>query len=94
MPLLERTILNFEPVHVSRMAMLDLNKFEHAYITLGGPWPVAVSQHVDKVKARCERHASEEFARPKAAVKISRYVPCPCGSGKKFKKCCQGTARL
>lgn len=23
-------------------------------------------------------------------VKISRNDPCPCGSGKKFKKCCQG----
>jgi hypothetical protein len=26
-----------------------------------------------------------------AAQKISRNAPCPCGSGKKYKKCCWGT---
>ena len=26
--------------------------------------------------------------RPAGAVKIGRNDPCPCGSGKKFKKCC------
>lgn len=31
-------------------------------------------------------HASKPFVR--AAEKISRNAPCPCGSGKKYKKCC------
>ena len=26
---------------------------------------------------------------PKRSVKIGRNDPCPCGSGKKYKKCCQ-----
>lgn len=26
------------------------------------------------------------------ALKIGRNNPCPCGSGKKFKKCCEGQA--
>lgn len=26
-------------------------------------------------------------------VKISRNAPCPCGSGKKFKKCCIGKVK-
>jgi len=25
-------------------------------------------------------------------MKIGRNEPCPCGSGKKFKKCCEGKA--
>ena len=25
-----------------------------------------------------------------AAAKVGRNEPCPCGSGKKFKKCCDG----
>jgi hypothetical protein len=25
---------------------------------------------------------------PARAVKVGRNAPCPCGSGKKFKKCC------
>ena len=28
----------------------------------------------------------------RAAPKIGRNDPCPCGSGKKFKKCCADTA--
>ncbi len=29
-----------------------------------------------------------ELAAPQAAAKVGRNAPCPCGSGKKFKKCC------
>lgn len=32
----------------------------------------------------------EALARPAAKPKIGRNEPCPCGSGKKFKKCCGG----
>ena len=28
------------------------------------------------------------------SVKISRNSPCPCGSGKKYKKCCSGTGLI
>jgi uncharacterized protein len=28
---------------------------------------------------------------PKAAAKVGRNDPCPCGSGKKYKKCCLGS---
>jgi SWIM/SEC-C metal-binding protein len=27
-----------------------------------------------------------------AVVKVGRNEPCPCGSGKKFKRCCHGQA--
>jgi uncharacterized protein YecA (UPF0149 family) len=27
---------------------------------------------------------------PRAARKVGRNDPCPCGSGKKYKKCCLG----
>lgn len=27
-------------------------------------------------------------------IKIGRNDPCPCGSGKKFKKCCEGLSNL
>jgi len=37
--------------------------------------------------------AAREPAR--STPKVGRNEPCPCGSGKKFKKCCDGaTARL
>ena len=31
-------------------------------------------------------------SRPVRRLKIGRNAPCPCGSGKKYKKCCMGTA--
>jgi len=29
----------------------------------------------------------------KADTEVGRNDPCPCGSGKKFKKCCEGTEK-
>jgi uncharacterized protein YecA (UPF0149 family) len=29
-----------------------------------------------------------EATSPKAGTRVGRNVPCPCGSAKKFKKCC------
>ena len=36
------------------------------------------------------RELAREFRQSKMAVsnKVGRNVPCPCGSGKKYKKCC------
>lgn len=33
-------------------------------------------------------YVSGEFPRPTRQSKAGRNEPCPCGSGKKFKKCC------
>ena len=33
----------------------------------------------------------EDASEPVRATKIGRNDPCPCGSGKKYKKCCGGT---
>lgn len=38
--------------------------------------------------ARAARGEVEQLTRPGA--KLGRNDPCPCGSGKKFKKCCMG----
>jgi hypothetical protein len=40
------------------------------------------------------RSAIEEFlpAQPAQSSKVGRNDPCPCGSGKKYKKCCFGKA--
>ena len=32
--------------------------------------------------------------RPTASIKIGRNEPCPCGSGKKYKKCCGSSGLL
>ena len=35
-----------------------------------------------------EKEAKKNIPEPTKAVKIGRNNPCPCGSGKKYKKCC------
>jgi hypothetical protein len=50
----------------------------------------------DEIEARQNRWQKEDEARRKesmpANTKTGRDAPCPCGSGKKFKKCCLGKA--
>ena len=39
-------------------------------------------------KAKEDRAKSPDKYRLKAAGEVGRNDPCPCGSGKKYKKCC------
>jgi uncharacterized protein len=41
-------------------------------------------------RERTAAYADTAFEPPRRAVKIGRNDPCPCGSGKKYKKCCGG----
>jgi uncharacterized protein len=43
---------------------------------------------LDRAASAESHRKSGAFERP--TRKISRNEPCPCGSGKKFKKCCSG----
>ena len=46
------------------------------------------------IELRCELAGVEEEPPPPPAVssKVGRNDPCPCGSGKKYKKCCGAAA--
>lgn len=47
------------------------------------------AQSTDDLKAEEELLKNTEKVEPiKADYKPDRNAPCPCGSGKKFKKCC------
>jgi uncharacterized coiled-coil protein SlyX len=52
-------------------------------------WQRLSTRH-ENIKALYERFSSEEppTIEPVKVKKIGRNDPCPCGSGKKFKKCC------
>lgn len=64
-------------------------------------WPIDAEMddrktaYYDAVLARLEERSAARFGddRPEpiqAEVKVGRNDPCPCGSGKKYKKCCGG----
>ena len=45
-------------------------------------------QKLEKAKVDSEEDDEEGLTIVKSTVKIDRNDPCPCGSGKKYKKCC------
>ncbi len=45
---------------------------------------------IEELKIRCKERAPGLFPKESATEKTGRNDPCPCGSGKKFKKCCAG----
>ena len=62
------------------------------------PWielKARASQEAVKAAANQERQMEQQRggkrdgpAQPKKASRVGRNAPCPCGSGKKYKKCC------
>lgn len=57
--------------------------------TLIGPWVQALNDW--RVKQPQARRPSPAPSQPRSAFgKVGRNDPCPCGSGRKYKKCCGG----
>jgi hypothetical protein len=81
-PLIEEAIYRSEPV--DRSALYDLNDLIEMYSLLAGPLPARIVEHVEGVLALL--NVPEEA--PIIASKVGRNDPCPCGSGKKYKRCC------
>lgn len=50
-----------------------------------------VEKHNEQILRNEQTRRSEDST--KRAKKVGRNDPCPCGSGKKYKKCCGSTAR-
>ncbi len=59
---------------------------------LGGLWGLPQEELVNADLLVKERSVGAGLGLPKElrAMKVGRNEPCPCGSGKKFKKCCAG----
>ena len=55
------------------------------------PTAVARYRHLGRVLAKVFAERDAVPHEPSRAVKVGRNDPCPCGSGKKFKKCCGTT---
>ena len=60
---------------------------------LGGKNPTVKGKEKEHLHSPHEKPAEEEPVKPEVAEyhagpKVGRNDPCPCGSGKKYKKCC------
>jgi len=92
LPLIRDAIENFEPDWESKIGILDLNEFVDSYERIAEELPAELEEHVDELRSEWELHVAQRIAASMPAIsnKIGRNDPCPCGSGKKYKKCCQG----
>ncbi len=75
----------------------ELIDLEDAIVTLGGEIPPSMEKKLEVVRASRRRSAGTMGAALGRAQslasrkeRIGRNDPCPCGSGKKYKKCCLG----
>ena len=93
LPLLKEAIEEFEPNWESEFGMMDLNEFEEAYKRIAGALPTELTEHISELRAEWDSHVAKQtvLAAPVVSDRIGRNEPCPCGSGKKYKKCCQGS---
>ena len=90
--------INKATIHYGGMPQKE-SKYTHTYITdsddFNGPSQITVEQEyqieVDKLEEEAKAEAAlQELKKEEPTIKIGRNEICPCGSGKKFKKCCNG----
>ncbi|HTA92253.1 MAG TPA: SEC-C metal-binding domain-containing protein [Polyangiaceae bacterium] len=93
LPLLRAAIEEFEPEWRSPFGLLGLTDLVEAYERIAQELPSDLAQRANSLRQAFEddNPARSELApiQPQAiSNKVGRNEPCPCGSGKKFKKCC------
>jgi len=104
LPVLVAALAQYESQGDEPFANQELIELEGAIEELGGELTPEQRERVDQILApemvkRKEwsdlfgRADGKPGARPQAARKVGRNEPCPCGSGKKYKKCCLGKER-
>jgi HEAT repeat protein len=90
LPLLEEAIADFVPDFSHPIWRHDLNELLDAHETLGGVLDEDLRARVDAIDQLWEQHKAGSGRT--STRKVGRNEPCPCGSGKKHKKCCLGKA--
>ncbi len=82
-------IFNFKSEIVERLFKVQI-KIEEGEEDVSAPPPPPPSAPVDVSYGHGDDEPGEEKAKPvtRTGEKIGRNDPCPCGSGKKYKKCC------
>ncbi|MEO7035863.1 MAG: SEC-C metal-binding domain-containing protein [Polyangiaceae bacterium] len=88
LPLLEGNIYAIELPQQNTMWSFDLRELVDAYEQIGGELPEGLANHVSDLLAHEEALARLSAATPAVSTKVGRNEACPCGSGKKYKRCC------
>jgi hypothetical protein len=83
----ERRGIEFETRDQLEMTIqLIINVYNHTRVWSNGGYSPVELRQITSGEAPVDNVVP--FSRPAASGKIGRNEPCPCGSGKKYKKCC------
>lgn len=64
---------------------------EHAFVTFVARWHDSNGEHSHRERSAFVQNSGRwYFIDPTVGLEAGRNDPCPCASGQKFKKCCQG----
>jgi hypothetical protein len=90
LPLIEQAIRNFESDEHGQFALTCLATLVDEHDRFGASLPDDLLERVERLRGQWSARFRERFveAEPVPTTKIGRNEPCPCGSGKKYKKCC------
>ncbi|MCX7843447.1 MAG: SEC-C metal-binding domain-containing protein, partial [Clostridia bacterium] len=71
---------------------VDFEKLYYNMLDAKADWLYNLPQWEDVLPVEKRTEIRKEYNKSKTAVsnKVGRNEPCPCGSGKKYKKCCGG----
>ncbi|KNF09903.1 SEC-C domain-containing protein [Gottschalkia purinilytica] len=69
---------------------IDFEKLYYNMLDAKAPWLYELPEWEEILSAERRKEITKEYRRSKIVTvkKIGRNEPCPCGSGKKYKKCC------
>ena len=92
LPILEGAIEDFELHYEDPESIPRLEDLVSAHDALGGHLPYDLRERVEALRQEWAVwvQARSAPAASASSTKTGRNDPCPCGSGKKFKKCCLG----
>jgi hypothetical protein len=90
LPLIQRAIRDFQADYESRVGTMGLADLVEAHERIGGAFPADLSALVERFHREWPEGLQTELVQPTpaASAKVGRNDPCPCGSGRKYKKCC------
>ncbi len=88
--LVDRALADFQPDFSVLLSRVHLGDLLDAHERLGGELSPQTRDRVDGWSAEWDvrQRRSRELSAPPRTQKTGRNEPCPCGSGKKYKKCC------
>jgi hypothetical protein len=66
----------------------NLQDIYFRYDEIVNSWPAYAPEDHSRLKKTKKEHSVSQFPKTSHSTKPGRNEPCPCGSGKKYKKCC------